>query len=205
MQQITSKRKFSDEQIKTLEFMFESESRPESRIKQQLADELGLQPRQVAIWFQNRRARLKTKQIELDYSKLKAKFDTLASSYESLKEEHHSLLVQLQTLKTMLERCQHGAENSVLDHNEICRDVKCENEDTTTESKEVSMLVSECNDHVGYEPYGDDKKGNAESTVENTAVINIEGHTKSSVNWCNFESSFLEESSSTSEWWEFWS
>lgn len=104
----------------------------------------------------------------------------------------------------MFEKCQHGAENSVLDHNENCRDVKRENEDIKTESKEVSILVSECNDHVSYERYGDDKKGNAESTVENTAVINIKGHTESSVNWCNFESSFLEESSSTSEWWEFW-
>lgn len=95
MQQIASKRKFSDTQIKYLEFMFESESRPESRMKQQLAEELGLQPRQVATWFQNRRARLKIKQIELDYSKLKAKFDTLACSYESLKEEHHSLIAQV--------------------------------------------------------------------------------------------------------------
>ncbi|KAB5564664.1 hypothetical protein DKX38_004718 [Salix brachista] len=45
--------------------MFESKSRPEPEMKQQLADEIGLEPRQVAIWFQNRRARLKTKQVPL--------------------------------------------------------------------------------------------------------------------------------------------
>jgi len=89
------KRRFTDEQIKFLEFMFESESRPESRVKQQLASELGLEPRQVAIWFQNRRARLKTKQIEKEYSILKASYDVLASSFESLKREKQSLIIQV--------------------------------------------------------------------------------------------------------------
>lgn len=105
----------------------------------------------------------------------------------------------------MLGKHQQGIENSALDHDEISGDVKCMNEDTTTELKEVSILVSECNDHISSEPYTENKKGDVESTVENTAVINIEGHTESSGNWCNFEFSFLKESSSTSERWEFWS
>lgn len=98
MQKKTNKRRFSDEQIKFLEFTFESESRPESRMKQQLASELGLQPRQVAIWFQNRRARLKTKQIEREYNILKASYDDLASSFESLKREKQSLIIQVSFL-----------------------------------------------------------------------------------------------------------
>ncbi|KAG9157179.1 hypothetical protein Leryth_004853 [Lithospermum erythrorhizon] len=49
-----NKRRFNDEQIKFLETMFEAKSRPELQMKQQLATRLGLQPRQVAIWFQNR-------------------------------------------------------------------------------------------------------------------------------------------------------
>ncbi|KAJ6695229.1 HOMEOBOX-LEUCINE ZIPPER PROTEIN [Salix koriyanagi] len=80
--------------------MFESKSRPEPEIKQQLADEIGLEPRQVAIWFQNRRARLKTKQVEKDF--------------ESLKRENQSLLIQLQKLKN-----QHG--NSDLRHHSESR------------------------------------------------------------------------------------
>lgn len=90
-----NKRRFSDEQIKSLEFMFESDARPESLIKQQLANELGLEPRQIAIWFQNRRARSKTKQIERDYNILKQSYDALASSYESMKRENQLLCTQV--------------------------------------------------------------------------------------------------------------
>lgn len=89
------KKRFSDEQIKSLEVMFGSESKPDPGIKQQLAAELGLQPRQVAIWFQNRRARLRPKQIEQEYDSLKASYDTLACKFESLKKENISLTVQV--------------------------------------------------------------------------------------------------------------
>ena len=37
--------------------------------------DVGLQPRQVAIWFQNRRARWKTKQLEKDYDVLKRQYE----------------------------------------------------------------------------------------------------------------------------------
>lgn len=90
-----NKRRFSDEQIRSLEVMFESDSRPESVIKQQLANELGLHPRQIAIWFQNRRARSKAKQIERDYNVLKDSYDALSSSYGSLKRENQSLRTQV--------------------------------------------------------------------------------------------------------------
>lgn len=88
-------RRFNEEQTKSLEIVFEAESRPEARAKQQLANELGLRPRQVAIWFQNRRARLKTRQFEREYCILKASYDNLASSFESLKRENHQLLFQV--------------------------------------------------------------------------------------------------------------
>jgi hypothetical protein len=49
------KQRFGDGQIKSLEIMFEAETKPEAVKKVQLATELGLQPHQVAIWFQNKR------------------------------------------------------------------------------------------------------------------------------------------------------
>lgn len=90
-----NKGRFSDEQIKSLESTFESETRLEPRKKVQLAGELGLQPRQVAIWFQNRRARWKSKQIEQEYRTLRDNYENLASQFESLKKEKQSLLIQV--------------------------------------------------------------------------------------------------------------
>ncbi|XP_022738595.1 homeobox-leucine zipper protein ATHB-12-like [Durio zibethinus] len=97
-----NKRRFSDQQIRLLESIFESETKLEPRKKLQLARELGLQPRQVAIWFQNRRARWKSKQIEQDYRTLRANYDNLASRFESLKKEKQSLVLQMQKLNELL-------------------------------------------------------------------------------------------------------
>ncbi|KAG6597053.1 Homeobox-leucine zipper protein ATHB-7, partial [Cucurbita argyrosperma subsp. sororia] len=62
------------EQIKSLESIFESESRFEPTKKLQLGAQLGLHPRQVSIWFQNKR----------DYSVLLANYNTLASRFQAL-------------------------------------------------------------------------------------------------------------------------
>lgn len=96
-----NRRRFSDDQIRSLETMFETEARPELRLKQHLANKLGLHPRQVAIWFQNKRARSKSKQIEGQYSVLKSSYDELASRFQALREENQNLMFQLQRLRKM--------------------------------------------------------------------------------------------------------
>ncbi|XP_076917035.1 uncharacterized protein LOC143576947 [Bidens hawaiensis] len=95
-------RRFSDEQIKSLESVFKKENKLEPRKKLEMARELGLHPRQVAIWFQNRRARWKSKQVEQDYNNLKADYDTLNHRFHSLKKEKHDLLHQLSNLCNQL-------------------------------------------------------------------------------------------------------
>ncbi|XP_011026784.1 PREDICTED: homeobox-leucine zipper protein ATHB-12-like [Populus euphratica] len=174
------KRRFTDEQIKFLEFMFESESRPESRVKQQLASELGLEPRQVAIWFQNRRARLKTKQIEKEYSILKASYDVLASSFESLKREKQSLIIQLQKLKNR----QHGSRNC---ENQLgsSRGGRFENKDTGSESKDKPSSPLDGNENEENRPSSDN------NSVNMREEIDILNHT--------------EQTDNSSQWWEFWS
>lgn len=96
------KRRLSVDQVKALEKNFEMENKLEPERKLKLAQELGLQPRQVAVWFQNRRARWKTKQLERDYGVLKANFDSLKHNYDSLKIDNESLLKQIRELKSKL-------------------------------------------------------------------------------------------------------
>lgn len=92
------KKRFNDDQIRSLETIFQSETKLEPRKKLQLARELGLQPRQVAIWFQNKRARWKSKQLEKDYSLLRSNYNTLASQFQTLNYEKQSLLAQVPSL-----------------------------------------------------------------------------------------------------------
>ncbi|KAH0658485.1 hypothetical protein KY289_027233 [Solanum tuberosum] len=105
-------KRFSDEQVKVLESMFKQKTTLEPSKKLELARDLGLQPRQVAIWFQNRRARWKTKQLEHEYRRLKDEFDNLAIKFESLKKEKKSLLKQLQELSDQMENNHAGCSRS---------------------------------------------------------------------------------------------
>ncbi|XP_022722991.1 homeobox-leucine zipper protein ATHB-12-like [Durio zibethinus] len=130
-----TKRRFSDEQIRLLESIFESETKLEPRKKLQLARDLGLQPRQIAIWFQNRRARGKSKQIEQDYRTLKANYDSLASRFESLMKEKQSLILQVQKLSELLEEphdinkvSKPGPDGNRTDGGSEYGDTKCERE-----------------------------------------------------------------------------
>ncbi|KAK4426191.1 Homeobox-leucine zipper protein HAT7 [Sesamum alatum] len=91
------KRRLNLEQVKALERSFESGNKLEPDRKMQLARALGLKPRQVAIWFQNRRARWKTKQLEKDYGVLKRQFELIKADNDALKSQNKELRSQLTT------------------------------------------------------------------------------------------------------------
>ncbi|KFK41389.1 hypothetical protein AALP_AA2G124000 [Arabis alpina] len=93
------KRRLNMEQVKTLEKNFELGNKLEPERKMQLARALGLQPRQIAIWFQNRRARWKTKQLEKDYDTLKKQFDALKAENDLLQTHNQKLQVEIMGLK----------------------------------------------------------------------------------------------------------
>ncbi|WOL19947.1 hypothetical protein Cni_G28749 [Canna indica] len=93
------KRRLSVDQVRALERSFEVENKLEPERKARLAEELGLQPRQVAVWFQNRRARWKTKQLERDYAALKATYDALRLDFDALYRDKAALLAQIEELK----------------------------------------------------------------------------------------------------------
>ncbi|KAJ0975257.1 hypothetical protein J5N97_017222 [Dioscorea zingiberensis] len=95
------KRKLNVEQVRTLERNFEIGNKLEPERKMQLARDLGLQPRQIAIWFQNRRARWKTKQLEKDYDSLKHRFEAVKSENEALLAKNYKLQTEILALKGM--------------------------------------------------------------------------------------------------------
>lgn len=85
------KKRLNVEQVKALEKSFEVGNKLEPERKMELAKALGLQPRQIAIWFQNRRARWKTKNLEKEYELLKKQFDSLKAHNDALKLHNHKL------------------------------------------------------------------------------------------------------------------
>ena len=89
------KRRLTAEQVQLLERSFEEENKLEPERKTELARRLGMAPRQVAVWFQNRRARWKTKQLETDYDRLKAAYDALAADHQGLLADNDSLRAQV--------------------------------------------------------------------------------------------------------------
>ncbi|PIM99402.1 Transcription factor HEX [Handroanthus impetiginosus] len=102
---VMRKRKLSEEQVNMLEKSFGNEHKLESERKDRLAAELGLDPRQVAVWFQNRRARWKSKKLEEEYSKLKSEHETavvekcrLETELLKVKEHLHEAEKEIQRL-----------------------------------------------------------------------------------------------------------
>ncbi|XP_041008321.1 homeobox-leucine zipper protein HAT7-like [Juglans microcarpa x Juglans regia] len=94
------KKRLNLEQVKALEKSFELGNKLEPERKTQLAKALGLQPRQIAIWFQNRRARWKTKQLEKDYEVLKKQFEALKADNDALQAQNKKLNAELSALKS---------------------------------------------------------------------------------------------------------
>ncbi|KAI4364224.1 hypothetical protein MLD38_020346 [Melastoma candidum] len=81
------KKKLRGDQLELLERSFQEEIKLDPDRKLRLSRELGLQPRQVAVWFQNRRARWKAKQLERLYDVLKMEFDAVSREKLKLQEE----------------------------------------------------------------------------------------------------------------------
>ncbi|URE19707.1 Homeobox-leucine zipper protein [Musa troglodytarum] len=81
------KLRLSEEQLSLLEHSFRAHSTLVHDQKRELAQRLQLQPRQVEVWFQNRRARSKLKQTEEDCESLRKCCQRLTNENRRLKRE----------------------------------------------------------------------------------------------------------------------
>ncbi|VVA34385.1 PREDICTED: homeobox-leucine zipper [Prunus dulcis] len=85
------KLRLTKEQSLLLEDTFKEHNTLNPRQKQALAKQLNLRPRQVEVWFQNRRARTKLKQTEVDCELLKRCCEKLTEDNRRLQKEVQEL------------------------------------------------------------------------------------------------------------------
>ncbi|KAJ8754314.1 hypothetical protein K2173_002765 [Erythroxylum novogranatense] len=88
------KLRLTKDQSAVLEESFKEHNTLNPKQKMALAKQLGLRPRQVEVWFQNRRARTKLKQTEVDCEFLKR-------CCENLTEENRRLQKEVQELRAL--------------------------------------------------------------------------------------------------------
>ncbi|KAH8937907.1 hypothetical protein BDL97_16G055000 [Sphagnum fallax] len=147
---VEKKRRLTFEQVRSLERNFELENKLEPERKMQLSKELGLQPRQVAVWFQNRRARWKTKQLERDYEVLSVAYNRLKTEFEAIVQEKDRLKCEVHRLsvKTELPACDGVQEPSSVSESEITTTTHTSdnaqvNSSVTTVKTESAVIISE--------------------------------------------------------------
>ncbi|CAH9110145.1 unnamed protein product [Cuscuta europaea] len=206
----SSCKRFSNEQVKSLETIFRLETKLETKKKLQVARDLGLQPRQVAIWFQNKRARWKSKQVEHDFTVLKAKFDHLILQFDALKKENEALHMQAEKLRWELERSGAGHRKR---QDTQGTERRYTDSDNTKGDFEHLVCLSRGTSH---EFPAEDMNNHMQEVDEEAEFLNLEelgggAPFASPDHWCGSRSrsslnSPLDDSSGgrePSEWWEF--
>ncbi|XP_054782178.1 homeobox-leucine zipper protein GLABRA 2-like [Prosopis cineraria] len=74
------------EQIREMEALFKESPHPDEKQRQQLSKQLGLAPRQVKFWFQNRRTQIKAIQERHENSLLKSEIEKLREENKQMRE-----------------------------------------------------------------------------------------------------------------------
>ncbi|XVF70135.1 hypothetical protein PTKIN_Ptkin11bG0137700 [Pterospermum kingtungense] len=97
-----NKKRLNQDQVRLLEKSFTANKKLEPELKLHLANQLGVPPRQVAIWYQNKRARWKTESLELDYNTLQVKLENALSEKRRLEKDVKYLQEELRKAQEMM-------------------------------------------------------------------------------------------------------
>ncbi|KZV36397.1 homeobox-leucine zipper protein ATHB-52-like [Dorcoceras hygrometricum] len=96
------KKRLNQDQVQLLESSFDASKKLDPERKFQLARQLGVPPRQIAIWYQNKRARWKNQSLELDYSALEVRLEAALSEKKHLEKQVCGLRGELKRAQEML-------------------------------------------------------------------------------------------------------
>ncbi|XP_042503933.1 homeobox-leucine zipper protein ROC3 [Macadamia integrifolia] len=120
-------------QIQQMEALFKECPHPDDKQRLKLSQELGLKPRQVKFWFQNRRTQLKAQQDRTDNVMLRAEND-------NLKKENFRLQAALRNI--MCPNCGGAAILGEVSYEE--QHLRVENARLKEELERISCLVQRC-------------------------------------------------------------
>ncbi|CAH8279587.1 unnamed protein product [Arabidopsis lyrata] len=93
------KKRLTQEQVRQLEKCFTVNKKLEPDLKLQLSNQLGLPQRQVAVWFQNKRARSKTQSLEVQHCTLQSKLEAALSDKAKLEHQVQFLQDEVMMIK----------------------------------------------------------------------------------------------------------
>ncbi|KAK6126272.1 hypothetical protein DH2020_039977 [Rehmannia glutinosa] len=149
------KKRLSNEQLELLENSFQDEVKLDPDRKLKLSKELGLQPRQIAVWFQNRRARWKAKQLERLYDALKQEYDAVSRDKHKLQQEVMALRAilkdqvgKLKQISTEISGEETVESTSIPISTEINPNPPLIT--TNNNNNNLNQINSECNNNINY-------------------------------------------------------
>lgn len=107
-----SKSRLTQDQVRLLEASFNLDRKLDMDRKFHLAQELGVPARQVAIWYQNKRARWKSQSLEMGYKTIQQRLESVLTENERLEKEVQRLSQELTNVRQMLVASTSSSNNS---------------------------------------------------------------------------------------------
>ena len=96
------KKRLARDQLNLLETSFNANQKLKAEHKTELARQLGVPPKQVAIWYQNRRARHKNDAIEHDYMNIQLELGNVLAENIRLEKQVSMLKFELNKVQQMI-------------------------------------------------------------------------------------------------------